>query len=295
MTPRGRAIGLALFITFLWSTSWVIIKFGLADLPPLAFAGLRYAAASLCLLPFVLRPERLAALRRLPARRWLALAALGLLYYAATQGAQFVGLKHLPAAAVSLTLNFTTALVTALGVRLLAERPTGWQWAGVAVNLAGVLIYFLPLTLTGKQTFGLGVALGGTLANALSSILGRRVNRGRDLDAVTVTGVSMGIGSAALLALGLGLEGWPALRPIHWFYVAWLAVVNTALAFTLWNQTLRALTASESSLLNSTLLIQIAVLAWLFLGEALTGKEIAGLALAGLGVVIVQLARPHNP
>lgn len=50
-----KAVLLALFVTFLWSTSWVLIKLGLqASLPPVTFAGLRYTLAFLCLLPFVL-------------------------------------------------------------------------------------------------------------------------------------------------------------------------------------------------------------------------------------------------
>ncbi|HXV99759.1 MAG TPA: EamA family transporter, partial [Anaerolineae bacterium] len=50
----------ALLVTFLWSTSWVLIKFGLRDIPALTFAGLRYSLAFLCLLPFVLSRTRLA-------------------------------------------------------------------------------------------------------------------------------------------------------------------------------------------------------------------------------------------
>jgi hypothetical protein len=48
----------ALLVTFLWSTSWVLIKIGLVDIPALTFAGLRYALATLVLLPFVLRGDR---------------------------------------------------------------------------------------------------------------------------------------------------------------------------------------------------------------------------------------------
>ena len=39
----------ALFVTFLWSTSWVLIKFGLQEIPAIGFAGLRYALAFLLL------------------------------------------------------------------------------------------------------------------------------------------------------------------------------------------------------------------------------------------------------
>ena len=71
--------------------------------------------------------------------------------------------------------------------------------------------------------------------------------------------------------------------------IAALALVNTALAFTLWNLTLRVLSAAESSVINNTMLIQIAVLAWLFLGESLDGKAIAGLLLAAAPGVAAQL------
>ena len=67
-------------------------------------------------------------------------------------------------------------------------------------------------------------------------------------------------------------------------------MINTALAFTLWNHTLRRLTAIESSLINNTMLVQIAVLAWIFLGEPIGARQASGLLLAILGVVLVQLS-----
>jgi drug/metabolite transporter (DMT)-like permease len=51
--PRRSAALVALFVVFLWATSWVLIKFGLETIPPLTFAGLRYGLASLVLLPAV--------------------------------------------------------------------------------------------------------------------------------------------------------------------------------------------------------------------------------------------------
>jgi drug/metabolite transporter (DMT)-like permease len=77
--------------------------------------------------------------------------------------------------------------------------------------------------------------------------------------------------------------------------IAWLAVVNTAFAFTLWNHTLRTLSAVESSVINSLMMPQIAILAYLFLGEMLNVREILGLALVGLGVVVVQLRKRSSP
>lgn len=73
--------------------------------------------------------------------------------------------------------------------------------------------------------------------------------------------------------------------------IFWLAVVNTAIAFTLWNKSLQTLIAVESSIINSTMLPQIAILAWVFLGEALNLRQILGLGLVTIGIIIVQVLR----
>lgn len=285
------AILQALFVTFLWSTSWVLIKFGLQDIPPLTFAGLRYSLAFLCLFPFAWRSYCHHPVRP-TAQEWRHLVVLGFLFYAVTQGAQFVGLAYLPAVTVNLLLNFTTLVVTVLSIYFLAERPTLFQWGGAALFLLGVLSYFYPVTIPAGQAIGFVVVLFGVLANALSAILGRSLNRQRRLPPLTVTVISMGIGAFLLLCVGLLRQGLPRLSLLSWAVILWLAVVNTALAFTLWNHTLRTLTAVQSSILNNTMLIQIALLAWLFLGERPTGRAIVGLALATAGALIVQL-RPR--
>ena len=285
----------ALFVTFLWSSSWVLIKFGLEEIPALTFAGLRYSLAFLILAPFVLGSRELrSSLIGLSTAGWLRLIALGLLFYTLTQGAQFVGLVYLPAVTVSLFLSFTPALVALMGIPLLSENPAPKQWGGMLLYLIGALVYLLPMEIP-LAAAGLAAAVIGLLANAGSSILGRSVNREEHLHPLVVTVVSMGIGALVLLAVGLTSQGLPSLSWKSWGLIVWLAAVNTALAFTLWNHTLRRLTAVESSLINNTMLIQIALLAWVFLDEPLSPKGVAGIILAAVGVLAVQLASPKTP
>jgi drug/metabolite transporter (DMT)-like permease len=136
---------------------------------------------------------------------------------------------------------------------------------------------------------GLIVAGVGVLANALSSILGRHINRSGKLEPMAVTVVSMGVGAVVLLAVGVAVQGLPRLTARDWAIILWLAAVNSALAYTLWNHTLRTLSAMESSIINNTMLFQIALLAWGFLGEKLTRQEVTGMILAALGTLIVQI------
>jgi drug/metabolite transporter (DMT)-like permease len=288
-SQRFRAILQALFVTFLWSTSWVFIKLGLEDIPALTFAGLRYTLAFLVLLPFALRRQQLSELRFVSKGIWLQLIILGLLFYAITQGAQFLGLSYLPAITVNLLLSFTIILVVLLGIWTLSELPTRAQWIGMVIFLAGVAVFFYPPIFPGDQLTGLIVVLVGVGANASSSILGRNVNRSKLIQPAVVTLVSMGVGAIALLIVGLALQGLPSLSLTSWGIIIWLAVVNSAFAFTLWNHTLRTLSAMESSIINNTMMIQIPILAWLFLDEDPTALEILGMVLAGVGIFIVQI------
>jgi len=290
-SPHVRVVAQAFFVTFLWSTSWVLIKLGLEDIPALTFAGLRYTLAFLCLLPFAIRARYMSTLRRLSIGAWLRLVVLGLLLYSVTQGAMFLSLFYLPAVTTSLLLSFTSIVVALLGLAWLKERPTWLQWGGTALYLAGVLVYFYPAQIPAGEVTGLIVVGVCVLGNALSTILGRHVNRGGTLEPMTVTVVSMGIGSVVLLAGGVAVQGLPHLTLTHWAIIAWLAAVNSALAYTLWNRTLQTLAAFESSIINNTMLFQIALLAWVFLGEQFTWQKAIGMIVAALGTLAVQIRK----
>jgi drug/metabolite transporter (DMT)-like permease len=292
--PQRTAAFQALFVTFLWSTSWVLIKVGLEDLPALTFAGLRYALAAALLLPFALRAGAVERLRHLPRSRWRELVLLGLVLYTLTQGAQFLALAYLPAATASLVLSFSPLLVAVAATLTLREPLSARQWLGVATALAGALVYFAPAAPAG-QRLGLLVAGVGLAANAAASVLGRAVNRRGDLPPLLITAVTMSVGAVALLGLGLATQGMPRLTGWSLAIVAWLAVVNTAAAFTLWNRTLRHLSATESSAINNTMLVQIALLALVFLGERLAPWQWLGIALVALGTLAVQLRPRSSP
>jgi drug/metabolite transporter (DMT)-like permease len=222
------------------------------------------------------------------------LLVLGLLLYTITQEAIFLTLYYLPAVTVNLLWIFSSVLVASMGIIWLAENPTRFQWIGVFLAAIGAVIYFYPAALLSKQLLEVLIAAVGVLANAGASILGRVVNRRGDIHPLTVTTISIGIGALTLLVIGITVQGMPAVPLRGWVIIAWLAVVNTAFAFTLWNHTLRSLSAMESSIINGTMLIWIPILAVLFLGEEVSTKEIFGLVVVAVGTVIVQLRKPVN-
>lgn len=297
VSPHTRAALQALLVTFLWSTSWVFIKIGLRDeIPALMFAGLRYTLAFLCLLSLLMsKPVERTALRQLPRQPWGKLAILGLIYYAGAQGAQFVSLAYLPSITLNLILSFTVIVVSLLGMWFLRERPTLIQWGGIGFYVVGALIFFYPLVIPEDQQFGIMVGVIGMLTNAIASVIGRAINREGRLSPLLVTTVSMGIGAAVLIGVSLLKWGWPQISTQGWLIIVWLAVVNTAFAFTLWNTTLRTLSAFESSIISNTMMIQIPILVWVFLGENIGLKDGIGFVIAGLGIFVVQLRQVAFP
>jgi len=286
------AILTALFVTMLWSSSWVLIRWGLDDegLRPLTFAGMRYLLASLLLVGLVLvTPRTRATIGGMGRAKWGQLILLGLVFMAVAQGAQFVAIDSQPAATSSLVLSLTPLLVAAASTITLAERPSTRQTVGAVLIVLGAVAYFSGDL--GFTIIGLLAALVGLVASSVGALMGRAANRDRALAPVVVTVVSMSSGAIALMAAGVAVEGWPAISARAWLIIAWLAVVNTAWAFTLWNRSLQLLSATESSAINNTMLIQIGLLAWLFLDETPGPLDILGMLAVSVGVYLAQRPR----
>jgi drug/metabolite transporter (DMT)-like permease len=292
----------ALLVVSLWSSSWILIKLGLHEIPPLTFAGLRYFLAFLSLVPFLLTgPSRL-ALRSLSRHSWLQLSALGLMLYAVGVGGQFVALFYLSTVTTRLIFAFNTVGVALLSGVMLRERPTVRQWCGVLLAMMGIYVYFHPVDIPASQLAGMVAAVMGMAAFTLAAIVGRDVARSGTIPPLVVTAVSMGIGSVVLLVCGVAAQGMPPISVRNWLIILWLSVLNTAFAFVLWNHTLRTLTAVQSNIITNVMLVEIAALAWVFLGERLSPIDIVGLALVIVGTIIVQLrsggledAAPERP
>ncbi len=284
---RRSPAGAALVVTFLWATSSVLIKVGFEAIAPLTFAGLRYTIAGGVLLGVLLASPQRSRLLALPPRSWALLTSLGVVTYAVTQGAQFVGLSLLPAATLSLFLSLTPLLVLVVDRLFLGDVGDHRQAYGVVVALGGVALYLLPGA-GPTNAVGLTIGLVALSANAAATLLGRLANRGGALSALVVTGPSMVVGGALLLLVGVVLEPAPTVTLRSVLIILWLALVNGAFAFTLWNAVLRYLSATQASTINNTVLAQVALLAWIFLGEKPTGTEWIAIGLTMLGAWLVQ-------
>ncbi len=290
MNSRLKYVFIALFVTFLWSTSWVLIKVGLANIPALPFAGLRYLLASIILIIYMSVSKKLILIKSLTSKQWKTLLIYGFILITLTQGAQFLALSLLPAVTLSLFLNMSPIFVLILGFVFLKERINRLQLFGMLMFFFGLIIYFYQVEL-GNNLAGLALAIFGVGINAVAAVFGRSINAKKDIDPIIITAVITGFGGLILLCGGVAFQGIPRLDMQGWLIVFWLAAINTALAFTLWNVALRELKAVEANTINNTMLIQIALLAVIFLNESLSVRQWIAIAIVALGVWMVQLRK----
>lgn len=285
----------ALFVTILWSSSWVIIKQGLEDIPPLIFASLRYLLASIVLIIVVIIGDtKISEIKILSKKEFGLLFLYGIIFISLTQGLQFIALDILPAITISFVLNFSIFIVIIMSFFILGEVPNKLQLVLLLIAATGGLLYFYPLTGFEITLFGVSILLGVLLSNSSAQILGRHINVNIQLDAIVITSISMLGGSLILFAYALIVEELPNFSLKLVLIISWLAIVNTAFAFTMWNHTMEYLKAYESSIINNTMLPQIAFLAYLFLDERPSMWQWVSLIIIMVSAILVTLVKPSE-
>lgn len=287
----GAARLLAVGVTTLWASSWVLIRWGGDEsLPPLTFAALRYLLAGVVLAAWVAVRRRPQALRSSTVP-WRTIAVLGIVQYAVTQGAQFVAIAHQPLAATSVVLA-ATPLLTVLAAGWIGEGATRSQLLAAALIVTGATIYFAGAP--GATAIGTGAAVLGLVANAIAALYGRAALRDVARSPGTtlvLTCHSMLVGAVCLAVTALVAEGVPTVTGRATVLIAWLALVNTAAAFTWWNLCLRTVPAGQMAAINGLMMPQIACFGWLLFDERLGPRELVGL----LAVVVGVFASTRSP
>lgn len=288
--PKRHTIAIfeGLFVAFLWSTSYILIKVGLRSMPALSFAGLRYLLAVVVLLPFVIYRYGVKSVVNLSYREASWLILLGVLWYAATPSTHYYGLRFLPAVTVSMLINLEPILIAVVSGVWLSEPLRRTQWWGVVLYTIGVGVYFAPTDIPTTKLIGLGIMLVHVVVAASSTIIGRVVNRKKEIPSPVVTLLSMSVGAVVLMSGGLTVQQFPQLTFSNWSIIVVLALFNTAIAYALWDHALRELSAAEASIILSTILVQVAILGAVFLGETITLRETIGLVVVGSGTLVVQ-------
>ncbi len=274
---------LALAVVAVWGTNFVVIRIALDDFPPLLFAALRFALSFLPALALVPRP-------RIP---WRYLAAYGILIGVGQFGLIFIAMDgHITPGLASLVIQMQVFFTILIFVWRGGERVHLYQWAALALGLAGI-------ALIGANTDGttnlLGIAL--TVAAALSWGTGNYVARAAGKVNMLAFVVWASLFSAPpLFMLSFLFEGAPAageaIRSASlegWAAVAWQAIGNTLFGYAAWGWLLQRHSAAAVSPI--ALLVPVfgmgASAVWLAEPFPLWKLAAAALVMAGLAIGIL--------
>lgn len=274
---------LALAVVFVWGTNFVVIRWGLDELPPLLFAALRFGCSALPFAFFVRRP----------AVPWRTLAAFGVLLGVGQFGLMFWALRaDIAPGLASLVMQsqvfFTIGWTTLRG----GERLAPAQLGALALAVAGIAVIAFHLD-AHVTAFGLALTLAAALCWAAANIVARSAGR---VDMLGFMVWSSLFGALPLAALSLGIEGPAAVAAglrgasaVAWGAVAWQAAGNTLFGYAAWNWLLArhpAATVTPTALLVPVFGMSASALA---LGEPMPGWKLlaAALVIAGLAANVV--------
>ena len=254
VATRQSAYWIPVFFVFLWSTGFIVAKFGLPFAPPLTFLLLRCGGVLLVLVPLVWAMKA-----PWPTDNIGHIAVAGLLLQAGYLGGVWCAIKlGMPAGVTALIVGMQPIL-TAACAPLIGESVRPRQWLGLLFGLAGVaLVVYAKMSLAGLSALAIGYCV-----------------------------------LALLLPLAIVFEDLtPALATVEWtpsfigallWSVFALSIGAIFLLFTL-------LRRNDATVVTSLLYLTpptTAVMAWLMFGEAFTLLGVAGMAVAVIGVVCV--------
>ena len=278
-----------LLLCGIWGSTWLFIKLGLADLPPLTFAGIRFVIA--CLIIFLIIRARGISLPK-DRRDWLLLLITGVLSFSLNYGLIFWAEQHISSGLAALLQATTPAFgLVVAHFHLPSERMTWPKIAGVVLGVCGVGVVF-----SNQLTIAGGLALAGCVGVVLSSVFVAYSNvlvkaYGRNLEPAILAAGQMFFGLIPLLLIGIPLEGnplhyhWTRLAVVSLFY---LAIVGSVIAFLLYYWLVHHMDVTKTMMISLVTPVVAVLLGMVVLREKLDWRTIAGGAMIMSGIALAR-------
>jgi drug/metabolite transporter (DMT)-like permease len=295
-----RAVDLAAYMpgvfVLIWSTGFVVARFGMPHAPPMRFLAWRFALSAVAFAVWVLLSRAAWPKGR---QQWLHLAVVGVLMHAAYLGGVWSAVKLGIGAGTTALIVGLQPVLTALWVSASGQehRIAARQWLGLGLGLAGLVLVVWNKLGHGEVTaHNLALGLMALLAITIGTLYQKRFVAPCDVRSASL--VQLLAAFAVVLPLALletePIDATPALLGA----MAW-----SVLVLTLGGSSLLYLMVQRGAATRVTSLMYLvppctALLAWLLFDELLTALVLAGLALTALGVGLVvrePLRQDHQP
>lgn len=279
----------AVFVV-VWSTGFIVARYGMPNAPPMTFLALRYALSIACFLPWIWLarvrwPQGRAAV--------LHLAVTGLMIQAGYLGGVWAAVKFGMGAGLAALIVGLQPLLTAIWISSRGGSVSRLQWLGLALGLGGLVLVVSHKLAAGHEASPGTVALGFL---ALASITCGTLYQKRHVAPCDVrTALTVQLVAALVVTLPLALLEPEAVR---WNREMLGAMAWSVLALTLGGNSLLYLLIQRGAATAVTSLMYLvppttAVMAWMLFGESITTATVVGTAMTAVGVaLLVRKGRP---
>ena len=281
-------------LCLIWGTTWIFIKIGLVDLPPITFAAARFLLAILILLPVIW-------IREMPWPRskaeWKLIALTGFLQFSINYSTVFWGEQYITSGLAAVL----QAMITVFGLLLAwiflpAEKISRLKVFAVLLGFVGVAVIFIEqLRVESLMAFAGCVAIvAGAYAAAQASILIKA--RGSSLHPASLVCAQMLCGLPVLLVYALVVEGNPF--SLHWSWTAigsvlYLTILGTIAAFWLYYWLLSRIESTKAMMISLVTPLIAVLIGAIFLGERLPMRTLVGgvLIISSIGLIVLKRQR----
>jgi drug/metabolite transporter (DMT)-like permease len=277
-----------LTLCIVWSSTWLAIKAGLRDLPPISFVAIRFVIAVCVLIVVSIGRTRLLPVQ---ASDYLVLALTGILMFGLNYTLLFWGELYV-SSGLAAVLQTTIPIFGMLFAHwLLPDEPIRLQkLAGALLAIGGVtLICGRLLEFGGLRAFwgGVGISLGGAAA-AFSNVLLKK--RAMTIAPAMLAAWQMIFGTIPLLALGAIVDGNPA--NFHWskmaiFCLLYLAIVGSSFTFLLLYWLLPRMSVTNLQTISLITPPGAVMVGWVLGGEKFPLWSLLGAAVVLVGVWMI--------
>lgn len=296
-----RDVILVLLVVAVWGANFTVIKIGLADMPSMLLAALRYVVVAIPAVLFVPRPN-VSLTHLLTYGFTVGVGQFGALFYAMEIG--------MPASLGSVVMQSQAFFTTLFAYLLLKERLSTTHLAGIGIAATGLVLIGLSMSHADGGGLPLGPLLLTLLAGSswgLSNIVVRRAvgaaaAKGETVDMLGLVVWSALVPPLPLFALALLLhDGDTVLRALtHWtraglFSVAYIGYLSTLFGFGAWSRLLARYPASTVAPFSLLVPVTGLLTAGWVLGERLSPLQWAGSALVGAGLLILTRSTGPSP
>lgn len=281
-----------LVFVLIWSTGFIVARYGMPHSPPMKFLAMRFALSIACFLPWIVLARVAWPKNR---TQWLHLGVTGVLMHAGYLGGVWAAVKAGMGSGLSSLIVGFQPVLTAIWLSSMGGVVSRRQWAGLTLGFVGLLLVVSRKFGQGAEAdwFNLALAVGALFSITIGTLYQKRFVLPCDVRSASAVQLC----AALLVALPLALL---EPEPIAWSGEMVAAMAWSVLALTLGGSSLLYMLIQRGAATSVTTLLYLvppttALMAWVLFDEPITLVTLLGTALTAIGVsLVVRQPAPHT-